>query len=149
MQAHARATVAVSRALQDFAKALQDTRTAGAACINLETYITESGVTLGVLSEAGLLTLLAKLAKSPVSFCSKTLLRCTAVCCSKACLPLLQPGISRGPRCIAWPHQRVGLYVICKFVQSLMIVMDHSFEVAAASQHALAEHTAQVCEECV
>lgn len=98
MQAHARATVAVSRALQDFAKALQDTRTAGAACVNLEAYIVESGLTLGVLSEAGVLTLLAKLAKSPVSltYCKYVILlqQELATLNSKACIciPLLQPG---------------------------------------------------------
>lgn len=80
MQAHARATVAVSRALQEFAKALQDTRTAGAACVNLEAYIVGGGVTIGVLSEAGLLTLLAKLSKSPVSLASLNM----SHCCSKS-----------------------------------------------------------------
>lgn len=68
MQANTRASVAVSRALQDsFAKALQDTKTAGTACVNLEAYIVGHEVNIGVLSDAGLLTLLAKLSKSPVS----------------------------------------------------------------------------------
>lgn len=66
MQTSTRATAAVSRALQEFAKTLQDPKLAAAGCVNLEAYIVGTGVPLGILSEAGLLTLLAKLAKSPV-----------------------------------------------------------------------------------